>query len=418
MSHQSILRITRELSDLQKGKDLSLAITYDDSDIRNGKALIVGPRGTPYEFGFFEVSTSSLSNCGCTMYDNVLPRKFSVKFPGGTSMFYFTSDCAYCGTQDYPANPPKVTALTTNSGRCRFAPNIYANGKVCLYVYPIFTRIILVLQVDPRSLMSSNPYENEPGYEAPTNDPEKQRDMANYIAKESLNIAPGSKSIPASENTKTSEGDVAMEDDEEERESYQSFVDLRKRRFPWYYESYMHTIDVESEKVWTDEGLMAKKDDLGIASNLSLQYQQILEDFNERKYFSLDLSLVDGNPFTWDATYFGRPGTHLDGSVFNIMIHLSPRFPQEQPRVFFKTPIFHHHVSEDGMLCYHTDRPGEMKHHIQTIVRTTEEESPPFDPRTTVNLAATKLFWGTPNERKKYYRALRRLLRIVLYNLP
>ncbi|GAM33917.1 ubiquitin conjugating enzyme [Talaromyces pinophilus] len=220
MSHQSILRITRiagvwDLSDLQKGKDLSLAITYDDSDIRNGKALIVGPPGTPYEFGFFEVRTSSLSNCGCTMYDNVLPRKFSVKFP-----------------EDYPANPPKVTALTTNSGRCRFAPNIYANGKV-----------------DPRSLMSSNPYENEPGYEATTNDPEKQRDMANYIAKESLNIAPGSKSIPASENTKTFEGDVAMEDDEEERESYQSFVNLRKRRFLWYYESYMHTIDVESEKV-------------------------------------------------------------------------------------------------------------------------------------------------------------------------
>lgn len=269
---------------------------------------------------------------------------------------------------------------------------------------------------------------------------------------ESLHIAPGSKSIPASENAKTSEGDVAMEDDEEERESYQSFYDLRKQRFLWYYESYMHTVDVESEKVipsqlfgempfemngnkmtgrfdyadlksrlitvkdklmketmqWTDEGLKAKKDDMSIASNLSLQYQQILKDFIERKYFSLDLSLVDGNPFTWDATYFGRPGAHLDGGVFNIIIHLSPWFPQKQPRVFFKTLIFHHHVFKNGILCYHTDRPGEMKHHIQTIVRTIEEESPPFDPRTTMSLEATKLFWGTPNERKKYYRALRR----------
>lgn len=263
---------------------------------------------------------------------------------------------------------------------------------------------------------------------------------------ESLKIVPGSK-------IETSEGGVAMEDDEEvERESYQSFDDLRKRRLLWYYDSYMHTIDVESEKVekgqlfkempfemtsnqmpgrfdypdlktrlmttkdqimketmrWTIEGLQAKKDDLSIASNLSLQYQQILEDFNDRKYFSLDLSLVDDNPFAWDATYFGRPGTHLDGGVFNIKIHLSPRFPQEQPRVFFKTPIFHHHVSKDGMLCYHTDRPGEMKHHIETIVRTIEEEAPPFDPRTTVNLEATKLFWGTPDQRKKYHRALRR----------
>lgn len=262
---------------------------------------------------------------------------------------------------------------------------------------------------------------------------------------ESLRIAAGSK-------TETSEGDFAVEDNEEGRESYQSFDDLRKRRFLWYFDSYMHTIDVESGKVekgqlfqempfentgnqmrgrfdypdlrnrlmttkdqimketmrWSDEGLRAKTDDLSIASNLSLQYQQILEDFNERKYFSVDLSLVDGNPFVWDATYFGRPGTHLNGGVFNIKIHLSPRFPQEQPRVFFKTPIFHHRVSKDGMLCYHTDRSGEMKHHIETMVRTIEEEAPPYDPRTTVNLEATKLFWGTPDQRKKYYRTLRR----------
>jgi ubiquitin-conjugating enzyme E2 Z len=270
---------------------------------------------------------------------------------------------------------------------------------------------------------------------------------------ESLNIAPGGKTTPASnDHTKTGEGDAAEEKDEEERESYKSFDDLRKRRFLWYYESYTRTIDVESGKVkineyfeempfesnnnemtgqfnypdlkkrllkikdelmnetvqWTDQGLNAKKDDLSIASNLSLQYQQIMEDFKERKYFSLDLSLVGGNPFVWEATYFGPPTTHLDGGVFNIKIHLSPRFPQEQPRVFLKTPIFHHHVSKDGILCYHTDRAGEMRHHIDAIVRTIEEESPPFDPRTTVNLEATKLFWGTPEERKKYYRALRR----------
>jgi ubiquitin-conjugating enzyme E2 Z len=127
---------------------------------------------------------------------------------------------------------------------------------------------------------------------------------------ESLNIAPGGKSIPASENTETSKGDVADED-EEERESYQLFDELRKRRFLWCYDTHMRTIDVEPEKVeinqlfgempfkmrgnemkgrfnlpelksrlitikdqiiketirWTDEGLKAKKDDLGIASN-------------------------------------------------------------------------------------------------------------------------------------------------------
>ncbi|KAF5017627.1 hypothetical protein F66182_10424, partial [Fusarium sp. NRRL 66182] len=230
MSHQSILRITRELSDLQKGNDLSLAVTYDDSDIRNIKALVVGPPGTPYEFGFFELS---------------------VKFPEG----------------NYPASPPKVTALTTNSGRCRFAPNIYASGKVCLSILGTWqgergeewssAQGLESVLISIQSLMSSNPYENEPGYEAATDDPKTQRDMADYIAKikhetirlavlqpleESLRIAAGSK-------TETSEGDFAVEDNEEGRESYQSFDDLRKRRFLWYFDSYMHTIDVESGKV-------------------------------------------------------------------------------------------------------------------------------------------------------------------------
>lgn len=34
----------------------ALAVACEDSDIRNVKALIVGPPETPYEFGFFEVS--------------------------------------------------------------------------------------------------------------------------------------------------------------------------------------------------------------------------------------------------------------------------------------------------------------------------------------------------------------------------
>jgi hypothetical protein len=31
--------------------------------------------------------------------------------------------------------------------------------------------------------MSSNPYENEPGYEEATDDPDEQKRMADYIAK-------------------------------------------------------------------------------------------------------------------------------------------------------------------------------------------------------------------------------------------
>jgi ubiquitin-conjugating enzyme E2 Z len=96
MSNQSILRITRELGEIQRGSDLSIAVACRDIDVRHVRALIIGPPDTPYEFGFFE---------------------FAVKF-----------------TKEYPTKAPQVTATTTNGGRTRFNPNIYAGGKVCLSI--------------------------------------------------------------------------------------------------------------------------------------------------------------------------------------------------------------------------------------------------------------------------------------------
>ncbi|MCJ1342438.1 hypothetical protein MMC31_000622 [Peltigera leucophlebia] len=78
MSNQAILRITRELADIQKNSDLctfefhsytkallahligfntAIAVVCRDADVQNVKALIIGPPDTPYEFGFFEVGT-------------------------------------------------------------------------------------------------------------------------------------------------------------------------------------------------------------------------------------------------------------------------------------------------------------------------------------------------------------------------
>jgi ubiquitin-conjugating enzyme E2 Z len=44
----------------------ALAVACRDIDVRNVKALIIGPHETPYEFGFFEVCKSS--GCGHYMY--------------------------------------------------------------------------------------------------------------------------------------------------------------------------------------------------------------------------------------------------------------------------------------------------------------------------------------------------------------
>jgi ubiquitin-conjugating enzyme E2 Z len=254
----------------------------------------------------------------------------------------------------------------------------------------------------------------------------------------------------------TSETDTDDEDDtfefEDEKAAFEPFNDFRKRRFLWYYESYMQAIESAAQKVkpqekfkqmsfeygdntmtgsfnypelkrrllfikdtianetknWAVEGLAAKQRESRIAVNLQRQYEQVVEDLQMQKVFAVNLETVDGNPFVWELTYLGRQMTSLEGGMIKIRTHMSPRFPEEQPRVFVETPIFHHRISKDGVLCYLPRRTEEMRHHIEAIVAALEDESPPYDPRTLVNLEASKLFWGSAEEKKKYSRALRR----------
>lgn len=230
-----------------------------------------------------------------------------------------------------------------------------------------------------------------------------------------------------------------------------AFSDLRKSRFLWYYECYSlaiaegeaeknrkrkfekmpfecpgNTMDghfdypelrqrleavreaiMAETKAWSVEGRAAQEQETGIAANLVRQREQIVEIYKARSNFTVDLQLADGNPFVWELTYFGRPMTQLDGGIFNFIIHLSPRFPEEQPRVFVQPPLFHYRVSNHGVLCYFPERPEEMQNHVDAIVAALEEEAP-YDPRATVNPEATRLFWGSPDDRKQYNRRLRR----------
>ncbi|EEP76540.1 conserved hypothetical protein [Uncinocarpus reesii 1704] len=429
MANQAILRIGREISQLQQGTDLSLAVACQEEDIRNVKALIIGPAGTPYEFGFFE---------------------FSIKFP-----------------KDYPASPPKVESVTTNGGRCRFNPNIYACGKVCLTwrgesgeQWSSAQGLESIL-ISIQSLMSANPYENEPGYE----DAKGENDLKSipkYIEKiyhETIRIsviqrledalgiqADGSLVLPPG----NSPGD--LDEDADENPPFEPFHDLCKRRVLWYYESYLNIIKEQESKNavgtrfermpfegggntmdgrfnypdlkarlgvikdaimqetenWETEGLKAKANDTRISVSLQRQYEQIIEDLKERNNITLDIAFENDNPFVWKLTFFGRPMTNLDGGIFNIKVSLSPNFPDEQPRIFVQTPLFHHRVSKDGVLCYFCRRPEDMRSHVEAIVEALEDEAPRYDPRATVNPEASELFWGSPEQKKQYNRLLRR----------
>lgn len=246
--------------------------------------------------------------------------------------------------------------------------------------------------------------------------------------------------------------DKQESDVKEESSKFEPFKDLYKRRFLWYYEHYMLTVEQsqprykdgtafekmpfenkgnsmdgqfsyaglgkrlirikevlnqETEK-WAAEGLLLKKDESSKAANLQRQFEQQSEHLKQKKVFNLSVELDDSNPFVWILTYFGKPMTHLDGGVFKIKICISPRFPDEQPRVRVETPLYHHRVSKDGILCYFPKKLEDMKNHVQSIVDALEEESPPFDPRTIVHPEASKLLWGAESEKKQYFRQLRR----------
>lgn len=163
---------------------------------------------------------------------------------------------------------------------------------------------------------------------------------------------------------------------------------------------------IAETKGWSAEKATQKKE-TSIAADLQHQHEQIVEIYKSQKHFTVDLRLANGSPFIWHLIYFGRPMTQLDGGIFNIKIYLSPRFPEEQPRVFVEPSLFHYRVSKTGILCYIPARKDDMRSHIEAIVATLEDE-PPYDPRTTVNPEASRLFWGSPEDRKKYNRELRR----------
>jgi ubiquitin-conjugating enzyme E2 Z len=431
MSNQSILRITRELSEIQRGSDLSLAVACRDIDVRHVRALIIGPPDTPYEFGFFE---------------------FAVKFG-----------------KEYPTKAPGVLAITTNGGRTRFNPNIYAGGKVCLSILGTWrgergeewssAQGLESILISIQSLMSANPYENEPGFEDANSDYDKKNQEA-YVDKirhESLRISVVERLEEYLGISRERPG-VTVYNAEEEYQStrddapFEPFKDLCKRRFLWYYRSYLARIDeaaakhkdgqrfekmpfegpgntmegtfqysslrerlqtifekLNEEKVeWAQTGLSAVRNEMSIASNLQRQFEQIVEKYKKNDAVTLDLDLVDKNPFVWQLVLFGRPMTNLDGGMFRIMLYISPKFPDVLPRVRFDTPIFHHRVSPDGILCYDAVRKDDMRSHIEAIIGVIEDESPAYDPRTLVNPEAARLYWGTADEKKMYNRRLRR----------
>jgi ubiquitin-protein ligase len=124
---------------------------FNEMNIMMGKAMIIGPQGTPYE--------------GCLLC-------FSIQYP-----------------HDYPFSSPAVRIITSD-GLTRFHPNLYIDGKVCLSILgtwkgPKWAPVMTVSTVlnTIQSILEANPIVNEPGYETLrlTDSDAKAKDYADFV---------------------------------------------------------------------------------------------------------------------------------------------------------------------------------------------------------------------------------------------
>ncbi len=95
MTSRSIKRIVIDYKEILKDPLEGIYYHHDETNAYKGYALIIGPEGTPYEYGYY--------------------------------MFEFTFP------DNYPFSPPTVTFITYD-GFTRFNPNLYINGRVCLSI--------------------------------------------------------------------------------------------------------------------------------------------------------------------------------------------------------------------------------------------------------------------------------------------
>jgi ubiquitin-conjugating enzyme E2 Z len=133
VTKETMNRLVKEVSDIFKNPLTEQGIYYvhDDTNMLRGYAMIIGPKNTVYEDGYYF---------------------FDIKYP-----------------PHYPLQPPKVTYMT-NDGITRFHPNLYKSGKVCLSILNTWRgegwtscQTIKSVLLTLVSILDENPFLNEPG---------------------------------------------------------------------------------------------------------------------------------------------------------------------------------------------------------------------------------------------------------------
>ncbi|KAJ3183076.1 hypothetical protein HDU87_007498 [Geranomyces variabilis] len=420
MSDRSTLRIQKELNEIGKNPERHFQLWYDDNNIKHVHAMLTGPPHTPYALGMFD--------------------------------FVFNMG------EDYPVGPPKVTALTTAGGKTRFNPNIYANGKVCLSILGTWegekwsaAHGLASVLISIQSLLSEDPYHNEPGHE-------KEKDkkvLGDYNAKllhETIRISvidrleeylgwrsadPKLESLIGARGhtfcscrTKSPFINVAKEmflmykhlyDDTlvEEKAKGRDGKSFVLTRFEaggnrcdgsFDYQSLRDRLDALQKALlaepeqWLVDSRQWLADESTTASNLRAQFQQIKasKDYDT----SVLMDLEDNNPYAWNLSVVKLPNTY-DGGIFRAQMRFHNDFPEVRPRIRFECEVFHPHVSKDGIPYIRVQRPDNVRDYLDALCDLFMAD-PSSDPSTHLNVKATKMWFGTKEERRDFNRNARR----------
>ena len=147
---ETIRRLVKDVREIIKNplEEHGIYYFHNETDMLKGQAMVIGPKGTPYENGYYF---------------------FELDFPA-----------------DYPHSPPKVTYFT-NDGMTRFNPNLYKSGKVCISVLNTWrgeqwtacqtiSSILLVLC----TTLNNEPLLNEPGVRRDHRDYDSYQQIVTY----------------------------------------------------------------------------------------------------------------------------------------------------------------------------------------------------------------------------------------------
>jgi ubiquitin-conjugating enzyme E2 Z len=267
-----------------------------------------------------------------------------------------------------------------------------------------------------QSLLSSNPYLNEPSFEDDL-DEEAHRDYNAKITHEVIRISVvqtlrrllepispkkstcnDKKSHPdcSDENADTTTEEKDSQEDNVSLET--QLLELCRQRFHWYYDFYLEAITRESalhkdgeifEKAewevsdtnwmagsfqystlrhllkttkhaldaqvdtWVTEGLTATQMEKPIAVHAIADFKDAESLMALVRPGQVELEMRDGqNPFVWHLIIYSQADGPLEGAVIVVRIVISQRFPLEQPHVTVETPLFHHRISSERNLAY------------------------------------------------------------------